>query len=485
MSNGTPARPDVADPAARHGVARTLSRAGKAAYASGDLTVNTALSALSLVYATYFLVQIADLRPLLAGLIPLIGRVLDAFTDPLMGRISDRTRLRAGRRRPWFLIGAVPFGLSFALMWAPAPFASEAVRFAFYTTAYCLMTTSMTVLSVPYLALLPEMALDYDARTSLNTWRTVGSTLGIFAAVAIRPVAEAFGGGGPGFAAAGIVYGVALALPWLGVYRATFERPELHEQPSETGFFASIVYTFRHGSFMRLVWLYIMGRIAMDLAAALLILYVSYWLGRSGDFELVMLLFLGAVVVALPVWLRIARGRDKSAVFVAGSIWWMVLTLGLVFVQPDWPRWLLFAYVPVIGFGFAVVDLMPWSMVGEVIDEDEAESGERREGLYNGMFTFLRKLGGGLGVFLVMGILDLFGYEQGATQSETARQAIRWMTACAPPFFLFWAIWFARGYPLTRARHHEIRTTLADRVAVQQAARSAALRPEGSDSRAG
>ncbi len=485
MSDGTPARPHAADPTARHGVARTLSRAGKATYASGDLTVNTALSALSLVYATYFLVQIADLRPLLAGLIPLIGRVLDAFTDPLMGRISDRTRLRAGRRRPWFLIGAVPFGLSFALMWAPAPFASEAARFAFYTTAYCLMTTSMTVLSVPYLALLPEMALDYDARTSLNTWRTVGSTLGIFAAVAIRPVAEAFGGGEPGFAAAGIVYGVALALPWLGVYRATFERPELHEQPSETGFFASIVYTFRHGSFMRLVWLYIMGRIAMDLAAALLILYVSYWLGRSGDFELVMLLFLGAVVVALPVWLHIARGRDKSAVFVVGSLWWMALTLGLVFVQPDWPRWMLFAYVPLIGFGFAVVDLMPWSMVGEVIDEDEAESGERREGLYNGMFTFLRKLGGGLGVFLVMGILDLFGYEQGATQSETARQAIRWMTACAPPFFLFWAVWFARGYPLTRARHHEIRTTLADRVAVQQAARAAALRPESPDSRAG
>lgn len=477
--------PAGADPAARVGVARTLSRTGKAVYASGDLTVNTALSALSLVYATYFLVQVADLRPLLAGLIPLIGRAVDAFTDPLMGRISDRTRMRAGRRRPWFLIGAVPFGVSFALMWAEAPFASEWARFAFYTAAYALMTAAMTVLSVPYLALLPEMALDYDARTSLNTWRTVGSTLGIFAAIAIRPVAEAFGGGAPGFAAAGAVYGLALALPWIAVYRATFERPELHERPIETGFFASIVYTFRHRTFMRLIWLYIMGRIAMDLAAALLILYVSYWLGRPGDFELVMLLFLIAIVVALPFWLRIARGRDKAAIFIAGSLWWMALTLGLAFVQPDWPRWLLFAYVPLIGFGFAVVDLMPWSMVGEVIDEDEADSGERREGLYNGMFTFLRKLGGGLGVFLVMGILDLFGYQKGTAQSETARQAIRWMTACAPPFFLFWAVWFARGYPLTRARHHEIQTALAGRSAARQAARAAALTTEDSGSRAG
>jgi sugar (glycoside-pentoside-hexuronide) transporter len=476
--------PTDAELAARATVPRTLSRTGKAVYASGDLTVNTALSALSLVYATYFLVQIADLRPLLAGLIPLIGRAVDAFTDPLMGRISDRTRLRAGRRRPWFLIGAVPFGLSFALMWAQPPFASEWARFAFYAGAYCLMTMSMTVLSVPYLALLPEIALGYDARTSLNTWRTVGATLGVFAAVGIRPVAEAFGGGPAGFATAGVVYGIALALPWLGVYRATFERPELHLQQSEAGFFASIVTTFRHRSFMRLVWLYIMGRIAMDLAAALLILYVSFWLGRSGDFELLMLLFLGAVVVALPCWLRIARGRDKAVVFVAGSLWWMGLTLCLAFVQPDWPRWLLFAYVPLMGFGFAVVDLMPWSMVGEVIDEDEAETGERREGLYNGMFTFLRKLGGGIGVFLVLGLLDLFGYERRETQSETARQAIRWMTACAPPFFLFWAIWFARGYPLTRARHHEIQTTLADRDAARQQARRSALTTEASGSRA-
>jgi Na+/melibiose symporter-like transporter len=450
----------------------------KSVYALGDLTVNTALSALSLVYASYFLVQVADLRPLLAGLVPLLGRTLDAVTDPLMGRISDRTRWRGGRRRPWFLIGALPYGAAFAMMWSDPGLASEWARFAYYAVAYCLVTTAMTVLSVPYLALLPEMALGYDARTSLHTYRAIGSNLGIFAALAIRPVANALGGGAEGFAAAGLLFGVGLALPWLAVHRVTFERPSFRERPAEAGVFAGVRIALRQRTFVRLTAIYIMGRVAMDLASALLILYVSFWLGRSADFEPVMVVFLVAVIAALPFWLRVARGRDKGDVFVVGSVWWIVCGLGLALVQPGWPAWVLYAYVPVVGVGFAVVDLMPWAMLGEVIDEDELESGERREGLYNGMFTFLRKLGGAVAVFLVLGILDLAGYEKGAEQGETARQAIRWMTALGPAVFLAIGVALARGYPLTRARHREILRQLAARPA-------GAATPAGSGSPAG
>ncbi len=204
-----------------------------------------------------------------------------------------------------------------------------------------------------------------------------------------------------------------------------------------------------------------MGRIAMDLASALLILYATYWLLRPGDFELMMVLFLSAVVLALPFWLWLAQGRDKAQVFVVGSLWWAATSLGLSFATPEWPRWLIFVWVPIVGLGYAVVDLMPWSMLGEVIDEDDLATGERREGLYNGVFTFLRKLGGALGVFLVMGLLDVLGYQKGETQSETARHAIRWMTGLAPAFFLIAGVLLARGYPLTRARHAEILRKLA------------------------
>jgi Na+/melibiose symporter-like transporter len=191
---------------------------------------------------------------------------------------------------------------------------------------------------------------------------------------------------------------------------------------------------------------------------------MTWWIGRSEDFEPVMAVFLTSVLLSLPFWLRVARGRDKAQLFVIGSLWWAASSLLLVLAQPDWPRWLLFAWVPVIGLGYAVVDVMPWSMLGEVIDEDDEATGERREGLYTGFFTFLRKLGGSLGVFLVLGLIDLLGFVSGAErQSERALQAIRWLTALAPPLFLVLGVWLLRGYPLTRARHEQILGALAER----------------------
>jgi Na+/melibiose symporter-like transporter len=323
------------------------------------------------------------------------------------------------------------------------------------------MSLAMTVLSVPYLAIQPEMAIDYDARTSLNTYRTLGSLVGTVAAVTLRAVAESFGGGSAGFALAGALYGVLMALPWLAVHRATFERPSFQARRTRIRLVEGLREVFRHRTFSRLTLIYVMGRIAMDLAGAMMILYTTYWLGRSEDFEIVMLLFLGSTALALPLWLRLSLGHDKAKVFMFGASWWMFFSVLLIVIQPGWPPWVLYVSIPLVGIGYAVVDLMPWSMVGEVIDEDELHSGQRREGVYNGVFTFIRKLGGAVGVFLVLGLLDLAGFEQGSAQTETVRQVIRYTTSLAPAAFLALAIWLASGYPLTRAAHARIRAQLA------------------------
>jgi Na+/melibiose symporter-like transporter len=128
----------------------------------------------------------------------------------------------------------------------------------------------------------------------------------------------------------------------------------------------------------------------------------------------------------------------------------------------------IYVFVPMVGVGYAIVDLMPWSMVGEVIDEDELRHGERREGVYNGVFTFLRKLGGALGVFVALGLLDLAGYQKGEVQTEGARQAIRWLTALGPAAFLAIGVWLVRGYPLTRAVHGRIVTELEARSGLRR-----------------
>jgi GPH family glycoside/pentoside/hexuronide:cation symporter len=144
-------------------------------------------------------------------------------------------------------------------------------------------------------------------------------------------------------------------------------------------------------------------------------------------------------------------------------VWW-ALSFGVILIaQPDWPRWALLMIAPVGGIGYAVVDLMPWSMVGEVVDEDDVATGERREGVYNGFFMFLRKVGGTVAVLVLGAVLGAMGLEPGAPTSEATRHTIRVLTSIVPAAFLALGIWIARGYPLTRAAHARILARLEAR----------------------
>ena len=425
-------------------------------YATGDLTVNVVLSALSMVYTTYFLIEVAGLRPEIAGAVQLFGRSIDAITDPLMGRVSDRYRSRLGRRRPFLLMGCIPFGLCFALLWASPASDSQWALFAYYSAVYIGASLAMTMVSVPYLALQPELASGYDARTSLNTWRSVGSLMGVIGAVSFRPIANALGGGPEGFALAGALFGVGITLPWFAVVAVTWERPDFQERPTQLSLWRSVAIASRQPTFRRLVGIYLTGRIAIDLASATLILYFTHVLGRIDDFEPVMLLLLVSVMLSLPLWLHFSQRTEKSRLVIIGAAWWALCSVILLFAQPEWPRVLLFVFPVVTGIGYAAVDLMPWSMVGEVVDEDELATGERQEGIYYGVFTFLRKLTGSLAVGLALALLGYLGLEKGQPANDAVVFAIRLLAGLGPIVALLASIQFARQYPLTRARHREI-----------------------------
>jgi sugar (glycoside-pentoside-hexuronide) transporter len=428
----------------------------------GDHTLTISLTALSVFYV-YYLTEYAGLRPALAGTVPLIGRFFDAVTDPLMGRLSDLTRLRAGRRRPYFLIGVFPFAASFALLWTGPPVESQLGMFAFYSAIYVLYSLCSTVLTVPYLALLPEIAPGYDERSSLNAWRAALAILGtLAAAVGFRPLAGALGGGSEGFFAAACVLGAWMVWPWLALYGTVRERPDF-QRPAHFGFVEGMRLLAGHRTYRWVTGLYLSGRIAMDVTGMILVFYFQHWMGRPGDFEIMFFAFLLFAIACLPIWLRLARTTDKRTVFVAGALWWAAIQVSLFAATPDWPRWLPILMAVLAAAGYGIVDMMPWSMLADVVDEDELRTGERREGVYSGVFGFLRKLGGAIGVWIAGLALDVAGFVPGAEQGETVRQTIRILTVGVPPLFLLLAVAAAWRYPLGRERHAEIVAELRER----------------------
>lgn len=440
-----------------------LTPAIKIVYSLGDHTVNIALTAMTLLYFRYLTDKIG-FSGLLAGAVPWIGRMVDAFTDPAMGRISDHTRWRWGRRRPWILLGCVPFGLAFALQWVEVP-GSDAQRFAYYATMYVLMSLGMTVVSVPYLALIPEMSRDYDERTSLNTYRAAFGLGGVFVTVGMGAAATRLGDDVGAWQLTAGVVGLWLVLPWLAVHRVTWERPVVRDGATPR-LVEGLRLLWRHRTYQILCATYITGRIAIDAVSTLFIYYVSWVIGRPDDFAPLLAFFLATVVLSLPLWLLLARRFDKRRVFIVGCLWWMGMQLVLAAGQPDWERWLIYAVAALAGVGYAVVDFMPWAMLPDVIDEDELATGDRREGLYTGMFTFLRKIGGATAVLVIGAVLDLSGYDgTAAVQRASAVDAIRGMMAGVPAALLLASVWIARRYPLSREVHHRILEGLAARRA--------------------
>jgi len=434
----------------------------KLIYGLGDHSINVALVALTMILP-FYLTEVVGMRFALAGLVPLVGRSVDAITDVWMGRLSDRTTWKAGRRRPFLLIGALPFAFSFWLIWVVPPIESPGLQFAYYATIYALFSISMTVVAIPYQALLPELTDDYHERSTLATFRSVSSILGtLLTLLCFKPLADALGGDAPAWTTAGALLATWILLPWLPIFWVTYERNRQTAPPTlgARDYFGLLV---ANASFRRLIGLFAFGRIAIDLPMALFLHYFTYVIGRPGDFEIVMGIFLVSTVVAMPVWLRLARGRDKSTIYIWSGCGWVFGLLCLFVNQPEWPFAVIVVSTILAGVGYSAADMLPWSMVADVADEDEIRSGERREGLYVGVFTFVRKLAGALGVALAFNVLDWVGFEAGEEPREAVLWVLRSLTALIPVLFVILSMWIAAGYPLGRRRHEEILEQLARR----------------------
>ena len=173
----------------------------------------------SIFYAIY-LTDVVGLEPRLASFGAIVGIIWDGINDPLIGTLSDRINTRWGRRRPFLLWFAIPFAISFVLLWSAPKWDNQTALLIYVTVSFMLADTLQTLISVPYLSLTPELTPDYDERTSLTSYRSFFQLAGALIVVVAAPsivdlVIESGGTQQQGFMTVGAIFGFVSAVPLL------------------------------------------------------------------------------------------------------------------------------------------------------------------------------------------------------------------------------------------------------------------------------
>ncbi len=449
-----------------------LSFRTKAAYALGDLGSSAGPGTIVPFWYLFFLTDVAHLDPRLAGVAVLIGKIWDAVNDPLVGILSDRTRTRWGRRRPYLLFGAVPFGLTFALLWIVPPIENQVHLCLYFAFLYILFDTAFTFVGAPYHSLTPELTLDHDERTSLISYRMfISIVAGILVALLLGEfIFPAYPEDQQhlAFRTMGIVCGIVFVFPSLITFAGTRERKEFQVEPAPSPL-EGLRFVLRNREWRYTLAINLLGWMPIDIAASVFPYFLVYWIGmKTGDANLIMGIILASAALLLPLILWMSRRMEKKTAFVVATASWAVIMLAILLV-PRNAITLAYVVAALAGFGVSAAHVLPTAMSTDVLEVDELMSGKRQEGVYAGFSVFVRKLSTGLVLSLVSFVLAWSGYQEGAeVQAPGAVTAIRLIISLLPAVLLVIACVVAWRYPLTRERHAEISRQLAQRRRARQ-----------------
>lgn len=479
-------------------------------YGAGDTGFSITYTMLDFLFAK-FLLDIVQLPPSVAATSIFVGRTWDWINDPLVGFVSDRTRTRWGRRRPFLLFGAAPFALAFVILWWVPPFSNITALAVYYGLAYFLFDAMATLVSVPYYALTPELAADYDERTSLNMYRMIFSILAGMVAYLAPDLIGLFGEPRIGYVAVAAVFGVIAALPVFGVYLTAKEKPEYQRvAPSSDfgdlvgslmawigrhrllsglaviligGWFVAwwgnemmifwgvlvfamtvIIRVFRHNRpFLFAMGIFLFTWTTVAVIVSMLPFFVEYWLGMPDRLTEIMAVVFVSALVWLPFWSWFAQRFSKRSAYVVGMLFWGGVQIALISLHPGTPLLLVLVLAALAGVGVSTAHIIPFSIIPDALEWDELRTGMRREGTYYSLVTLMNKVASSVAVPMALLVLDWAGYVPNLPQSERSLLAIRGLVGPIPAILLLVGIVFASFYPLSREQHARIRRLLERR----------------------
>ncbi len=450
-----------------------LSRLTKLLYGSGDLGFSLTTTLIG-AYLAIFLTDVVGVNPAIAAAAFFIGRSWDYVNDPIVGYISDRTRTRWGRRRPFLLFGALPFGLAFVMLWWRPPLQRDLFLAVYYAAAFVLFDTAATLVYMPYFALTPELASEYDDRTSITTYRMFFSILGSLIAFTIPLLM--IGTFRPENAGKvltmGFVFGLVSAGPLFLTFLGTRERQEfMAQEPPKL--LESLKAVLKNPPFLLGLGIFLGTWISVDIAQAILLYFIKYCVLRETQSDLIMGTIFVTAIFALPLWNWAARHWDKRITYIIGIAFWAAVQLVIITLGPSTPLAVLLTLCALAGIGVAAAHVLPWSILPDAIEWDEWKTGERHEGMFYSIVTLSHKVATSIAIPLVLLLLNTFGYQANvAIQQPRAELAIRLITGPIPAVLLCLGILCAVFYPLSRERYNQIVNELEERRGGESPAKS-------------
>ena len=383
---------------------------------------------------TLFLLKYATdvllIAPAAMGVIFMAARVWDALTDPVVGFLSDRTRTRMGRRRPWLLAAALPVGVTFAMLWAPPQSLSGAGLVAWMAVAVFLFYTAMTAFIVPHNALGAELTTHYHDRTRVFGWRQAAWHLGVlFALVSMTLLTRSesprvLASTQAWLAAAGMAVLLVVAV------RGLREKAEFQGRgaPHPYRAFADV---WRNPHARLLLFVFLIESIGGAVVGVLTIYFSEYVLHTPQLTPVYIAAYFIAATVSVPVWIPLSRRLGKKSLWF-GSMIFTAIGFGATFaLGPGQALWML-GIATGLGVAAGCGNMVGPSIQADIIDWDECATGQRKEGSYFAAWNFVYKAATGFTLGITGFALQAAGYTPNAEQGEAAVLAIRTLYAIFP-----------------------------------------------------
>jgi GPH family glycoside/pentoside/hexuronide:cation symporter len=455
----------------------------KLAYGAGDL--GPAITGnIATFYMMFFFTNVAGIPAGLAGSILMIGKIWDGINDPMVGMLTDKTQSRRwGRRLPWLLYGAIPFGFFFFLQWIVPQFTADKniniwCLFWYYVAIGIVSQAFFTVVNLPYTAMTPELSQDYDERTSLNSFRFTFSIGGsILSLILAKIIFSQITDQQQHYLVLAAVCSVIaiLSLYWC-VYGVrdrilAFEAKRMQlPKEAEIPFFEQLKIVFSNKPFLFVIAIYLFSWLGVQITASIIPYFVINCMGmEEGDVPTVMIAVQGTALFMLFIWNYLSQKIGKKLVYFLGMSCWIIAAIGLFFLQPNQVG-LMYVMAVMAGVGVSTAYLIPWSMIPDVIELDELQTGQRREGIFYGFMVLLQKFGLAFGLFLVGNTLQAYGFKETVAgqsslpiQPESALLAIRIVVGPIPTVCLIVGLVLVYFYPITREMHAEIMLKLQEK----------------------